>query len=377
MRKTFAFKLYNSKKNKWLHKQIDAAASIYNYCIAMHKCYFKLWGKHLNKFQLQKHITKLKKRSRYTHWNLVPSQAIQDITDRIARSYQLFFKYSRKGTRPPTFKKYKKYKSITLKQAGYKLLDDNKIMIGKKTYSLFKSRDIEGAIKTLTIKRDALGDVYLFFSCDVKDSEPNRIMTGKSAGFDFGLKIFLTSSDGTKIDAPLFFKKGSGAIKKASRLVSSKKKGSNNRSKARVHLARCHKKIANQRKDYHVKLAQKITQEHDYLFFEDLTIKGMQRIWGRKISDLGFSAFMEMVGYYCQLTGAQMQVIDKFFPSSKMCHVCKKIYEALSLNERSWQCQGCNSLHDRDINAAMNIAIVGASTIGLGNVRPPSVAISA
>lgn len=372
MRKTFAFKLYKAKKNKKLHEQIDVAASIYNHCIALHKCYFRMYGKHLNKYQLQAHITKLKKTQRYARWRNVPSQAIQDITDRIERAYQLFFAQAKTGkVKPPTFKKRTKYASITLKQAGYKISkEDNTVKIGKKPFKYFKSRDIEGAIKTLTIKRDALGDVYLFFSCEIEDISPCRIMTGKIAGFDFGLKTFLTSSDGTKIDAPLFFKESSKKIKQANRKVSTKKRGSTNRKKAKLHLARCHKRIAHQRKDYHFKLAQRLTQENDNLFFEDLNIKGMQQVWGRKICDLGFGNFLSTVEYYSRQNGAQVHFIDKFYPSSKTCHVCQKIAEDLSLKDRIWQCSGCSTLHDRDINAAINIKIVGASTIGLGDVRP-------
>lgn len=371
MRKTFCFKLYNAKKNKKIHAQIGAAASIYNHCIALHKCYFRIYGKHLNKYQLQKHITKLKRTQLHANWKIVPSQAIQDITDRIERAYQLFFAHAKKGrVKPPAFRKRAKYASITLKQAGYKVLDGNRIRIGKESFRYFKSRGIEDAVKTLTIKRDALGDIYLFFSCEVEDVSPCRIMTGKIAGFDFGLKTFLTSSEGTKIDAPLFFKENSKKIKQASRKVSAKKRGSNNRKKAKLRLARCHKKIAHQRKDYHFKLAQGLTKEYDHLFFEDLSIKGMQRIWGRKVGDLGFSNFLSLVEYSGRCNGSQVHVIDKFYPSSKTCHICQKVVEELSLKNRTWRCTCCGTLHDRDINAAINIKIVGASTIGLGDVRP-------
>ncbi len=371
MRKTFVFKLYSARKNKRLHEKIEVAASIYNHCIALHKCYFKVYGKHLNKYQLQKHITKLKKTQRYAYWKIVPSQAIQDITDRIERAYQLFFAQAKKGrVRPPRFKKRINYASITLKQAGYKIFDDNKIKIVKEFFKYSKSREIEGEIKTLTIKRDVFGDIRIFFSCEVEDVSLCRMMTGKIAGFDFGLKTFLTISDGTKIDAPLFFKESSKKIRSANRNLSTKKRGSNNRKKAKLRLARHHKRIANQRKDYQVKLAQELTQKHDHLFFEDLSIKGMHRMWGKKIGDLGFSNFLLQVEYYGRCNGAQVHFIDKFYPSSKTCHVCQKVIEELSLKDRTWQCSGCGTLHDRDINAAINIKLVGASTSGLGEVRP-------
>jgi putative transposase len=116
--KTLKFKLYQHKRNKYLKRTINAAGVIYNHCIALHRRYYRIWGKHLSCVKLQKHIAKLRHRNPF--WQLVGSQAVQDICQRIDRAYQLFFKYHKKGVRSPGFKKVKKYKSFTLKQAGYK-----------------------------------------------------------------------------------------------------------------------------------------------------------------------------------------------------------------------------------------------------------------
>lgn len=121
--KTYKFKLYQHKRNKHLHRTINAASNIYNHCIAMHKRYYRMFGKHLNKNKLMKHIAKLRNKNEY--WQLVGSQATQDIIQRIDRAYQLFFKHHKKGVRPPNFRKRIKYKSFTLKQAGYKFLSGN------------------------------------------------------------------------------------------------------------------------------------------------------------------------------------------------------------------------------------------------------------
>lgn len=133
----------------------------------------------------------------------------------------------------------------------------NIIEINKQKYKYFKSRNIEGNVKTITIKRDTLGDIYLYFVCETNE---NKVLarTGKSVGYDFGLKQFLTASDNEDIKAPLFFKQNANAIKKANRILSRKKKGSNNRRLAKIALARLHKKIANQRKDFQFKLANAI-----------------------------------------------------------------------------------------------------------------------
>ena len=214
--KTYCFKLYNSKRDKYLHLKISLACEIYNHCIALHKCYYRLYKKSLNVYVLQKHLTKLKKQEKYSHWNELGSQAIQDITERIDRAYKLFFRNHKTGIKsaPPSFKKRRNYKSFTLKQAGYKLLENNRIRIGKKVYRYFKSREIEGNIKTLTIKRDTLGDIYLYFVVDIVDN-PVGFRTGEIVGFDFGLKTFLTASNGEDIKSPMFFVQIKKEIKRA------------------------------------------------------------------------------------------------------------------------------------------------------------------
>jgi hypothetical protein len=156
--KTYCFKLYASKKNKNLHQTINIAGVIFNHCIALHKRVYRLYGKSLSCHRLKLHLTKLKKLPKYAFWNHVGSQTIQDIAERIDRAYKLFFRNLRHGVRtaPPGFKKVKKYKSFTLKQCGYKLLAGNKMLIQGKVYKFFKSREVEGRPKTVTVKRDTL-----------------------------------------------------------------------------------------------------------------------------------------------------------------------------------------------------------------------------
>lgn len=369
--KTYCFKLYRSKKNKKLHRSIDIAGQIYNHLIALHRRYYRLYGKHLNVNKLMKHITKLKKQKRFVFWNQLGSQAIQDIAQRIERNYTLFFQNNKRGlkTAPPSFKKIKKYKSFTLKQAGYKLLEGNKINIMGNVYKYSKSRDVEGKIKTLTVKRDSLGDVYIYLVCETEriDVEPR---SGKSVGLDFGLKKFLTASDGETIESPLFFKQDREEIQKLHRILSRKKKGSNNRRKALMSLARAYKKIANRRMDYHFKLAKELAEKYTTICIEDLNIKAMQRMWGRKISDLGHSQFIEVLKHQCAKVGTMVVEIPRFYPSSKTCSNCGYVLDELALDTREWICPSCCAAHDRDINAAINILRVGASTLAGEGVRP-------
>lgn len=242
--KTYRFKLYKSKRNRKLHKQIDMAGLIYNHCIALHKRYYKLFGKSLNMYQLKKHLTKLKKISKFAYMKELGSQAVQDIAQRIDRAYRLFFRNLKHKVRtaPPSFKKVSKYKSFTLSQAGYKYTgEDNSIIIRKQKYRFFRSREIRGKIKQLTVKRDTLGDIYIYFICENEDNEV-LARTGKSVGFDFGLKTFLTASDGKDIKAPLFFRQNANAIKMANRNLSHKAKGSNNRKRLKLPWQDCIRK---------------------------------------------------------------------------------------------------------------------------------------
>ena len=355
--KTYKFKLYRSKRNKKLHRQINIAGSIYNHCIALHRRYYIIFKKSLRAFSLSKHLTKLKRITRYSHWNLVGSQAIQDISERISRAYALFFRNLKHNikTAPPGFKKIRKYKSFTLKQAGYKYTgQDNSIIIQKQKYRFFKSREIEGKICTVTVKRDSLGDIYIYFVCK-KDDNKVLARTGKSVGFDFGLKTFLTASDGQDIESPLFFKSNSSAIAKANRKLARKKQGSANRNHMKNDLCRLYKKTVNQRNDFHWKLANKLCGKYAIICMEDLNLKGMQKLYGRKISDLGFAEFLQKLEYVAHKAGTTIIKVDRFFPSSQLCSCCgQQNHHMKDLRIRKWQCR-CGAVHQRDRNAAINI----------------------
>lgn len=334
-----------------------------------------MFKKHLKCAKLQAHIAKLRKHNPF--WQLVGSQAVQDIAQRIEKGYQLFFKHHKKGVRPPGFKKVKKYKSFTLKQAGYKFLGGNRVKIGSRVYQYWNSRAIEGTVKTVTIKRTTLGELFMVVVVDQVDELLIKFETGKSAGFDFGLKTFLTCSDGSKIESPQFFKQSLNAIRKASRNLCSKLKGSANRERARKNLARRHEDIANRRRDWFWKLAHELTDRFDVLYFETLNLKGMQRLWGRKVGDLGFREFLSILEWVAKKKGKQVGYIDAWFPSSKTCSHCGYVLESLELDTREWRCPACGSVNDRDENAALNIKRVGASTLELGDVRQALPAISA
>ena len=372
--KTYKFKLYSNHGNSELHKIIDGHAHVWNHCVALQRRYYAIYGKYISKFRLINHISKLKRTRRFAHWNQLPSQAIQDVAVRIDKGYKAMFEARAKGQAwgRPRFKPRRKYKSFTLLQAGWKLLPGNKIRIGKCIYQYFKSREVRGNPKRCTIKRDAIGDIYICILTDHVEPDLNRVMTGKIAGFDFGLKRYLTGHNGHDIESPQFFKRSLNAIKRANRNHSRKRKQSKNRARARLDLARKHRKIANQRGDFHYELAHQLTDQYDEIRLEDLNLKGMKAFWGRKVSDLGFADFVAKLKYIAAKKGVKITFIDKWYPSSKTCSVCGTVNETLNLRDRSWQCADCATPHDRDRNAAINIYRVGASTLEGEDVRPSS-----
>jgi putative transposase len=334
-----------------------------------------MYKKYLAPSRLKAHIAKLKKLSKYAAWSHLGSQAIQDIIERIDKGYQRFFQHlkdckAKQTTQrigPPTFRAVRKAKSFTLKQAGWKLLGGNRLRIGSTVYKFARSRDIEGTIKTVTIKRDALGDLYVYFSCLVVPQPVVRAMTGKSAGFDFGLMTFLTGSDGVEIHAPEVLKQELRTIAKANRALARKQRGSHNRRRARQSLARVHKRIAHVRQAFHWDLAQQLCAQYDSIVLETLNLQGMKALWGRKVSDLGYGDFVSILHQVAAKTGTVVHHIDQWFPSSKLCHVCGNLNAFLTLRDRVWTC-ACGVTHQRDHNAAINIFREGASSLGGGHV---------
>lgn len=386
IRRTFKYRLYTSKRNKHLHQQIDVAGIIWNHALAVQKRTYRLTGKYISKFRLITHIGKMRRTERFGYWQLVGSQAVQEIVERLDKAYKRFFAYLRGElgikTGPPRFKKVKKYKSFTLKQAGWKLLGSNRIRLNGRNYKFVLSRPINGTIKTVTVKRDNAGRLFVCFSVIEEVNLPVEVSMGKIGGFDFGLKTFLTDDDGGAYQSPEFLKANLSEIARLNRQLARKQKGSNNRKKAKRQLALAHDSVANERRDAHFKLAHQLCDEYDALGFETLNLRGMKKLWGRKISDLGFSQFMLILEHVASMRNKQVVKIGQWEPSSQTCSCCGH-RQSIELRERVFTCHVCSIEMGRDHNAARNIrrkAIallgVGASTPSLEEVRQSLVTAS-
>lgn len=357
--KTYKYKLYNRDALKYLDDILVVAGHIYNHCIALHRKYYALYHKSLNKYALSRHLTKLK--NHHPEWNKVPSQAIQDITDRIDRAYRLFFSNLKNGikTNPPHFQKTSKYHSFTTKQAGYKFHDNNKVRIGRKEFAYWNSRPFDGKIKTLTVKHKNNG-YYIYVVVEQEAQIENWAKSGKIVGFDFSLKNFLVSSDNSDCSMPKLLQKNLNSLRNLSHKYS-KSKGK--RGSLRT-LQKLHEKVTNQRADLHWKLARKLCKDYDVMVFETLDLASMDGRFKKSINDFGLNAFLSILEYVAHTTGKTVMYADKYFASSQLCSSCGYKNTALKdITIRHWICPKCGVGHDRDRNAALNLQKVGASAV--------------
>lgn len=296
----------------------------------------------------------------------INSQSICNSVAHLGRAFDGFFKH-RNGF--PKFKsKYDNNQSFEI-PSGLKIdfkkkkIQIPKFLKTKKADNRIKfvlSRKIKnGKIGTATISKNCCGQYFISFIVHTKEEYPefNKTITkDNSLGIDFGLKHFLNFSNGEKIDSPEYFKKLLTKLKKEQRKLSKKQKGSKNKEKQRLKVAKIHNKIHNQREDFLHKLSTKLVKESQFDCFcmEDLNLKGMGKLWGRKVSDLSYYTFQSMLNYKCIKYGKKMIKIGRFEPSSQICSCCGN-RQKLSLEDRVYKCPHCGNEIDRDTNAALNI----------------------
>ena len=194
---------------------------------------------------------------------------------------------------------------------------------------------------------------------------PEQSAYGKAIGIDLGINHFAITSDGSKFDNPKWIEKHERNLKAKQKRLSRRQKGISNRNKTRRQVARVHKKIADCRLDFHHKLSRRIVNENQVVCTENLAVKNMVKNHNlaKAISQVGWGQFCTMLKYKAEWEGKVYQEVDRFFPSSKTCHVCLNQVRSLTLDVRNWQCEKCGNKHDRDVNAARNIRDEGLRII--------------
>jgi len=222
-------------------------------------------------------------------------------------------------------------------------------------------------IRSATLSKTKSGNYFLSILIEMEDTELKKFEhTNKQVGIDLGVKDFVITSDGEVFENKHFFKKEEKRIKKLQRQLSKKVKGSNNRKKAQVRIAKLFERITNKKDAYIHYTVNELLTYFDTIFMEDLNVQGMIRNHhlAKAIQEVGFYKFKETLVNKALVNDKQVVFIDRFYPSSKTCSVCGYVYKGLTLAEREWTCPVCGGHHDRDLNAAMNILLEGERIIG-------------
>ena len=353
---SYKYKLYRTQKTKHLDKLLREACFVWNHALALQKRYYRMFGKYIGANRMQKHFDKRIKR------NILHSQTRQEILQRLDTAYQRFFKHLAK--RPPKFRKAKDFTSIVFKGSGGYSLNGNVLTINsiKKRFKFSLSRPYAGKVKTLTVKRNHIGEFFIVMVLDQSPQSIGKSHNGASVGIDFGLKKYMTMSAGTTVDNPQFLNSGLRQLQRKSRNLSKCVPGSHNRERKRLDLDRHHEKVVNQRNAFQWHLAHQLCQQYDRIFIEDLQLTGMSALWGRKMADLAHGEFVLKLQYLATKYGVTVHKIDRFYPSSKTC-TCGYVNHGLQLHERTWTCPECGTVHKRDMLAANNILRQGIAEL--------------
>lgn len=352
---SYKYKLYRTNKTKFLDRMLREACFVWNHALALQKRYYCLYHKYIGIGKMKAHFAKR------IHRNLLHSQTTQEILERLDTAYQRFFK--RLAKRPPKFRKAKDFSSFLFRQGGYSL-NGNVLTVNniKKRFKFSLSRPYDGKVKTLTIKRSHLGEFFIVMVLDKSPQSIGKTHNGASVGIDFGLKKYMTMSDGTTVDNPQFLKSGLRQLRRKSRNLSKCVPGSHNRERKRLDLGRHHEKVVNQRNAFQWQLAHRLCRQYDRIFIEDLQLTGMSALWGRKMADLAHGEFVLKLQYVATKYGVTVHKIDRFYPSSKTC-TCGYVNHGLQLHERTWVCPECGTAHKRDLLAANNILRQGIAEL--------------
>jgi len=350
MYKAFKYRIYPSVSQKELiHKHCGSVRFIYNLALETKTMAYVGRKINLSRYDLQKQMVDLKKELPWLKES--NSQSLQVALLNLDTAYSNFFKG--RGDFP-VFKKKSNRGSFNVPQNV--IVSGNQLIIPKfkEGVKIKLHRDLVGAVKQCTVSFTPTGKYFVSILCDTElDAPPKpKVTEENSVGIDLGIKDFIVSSDGEVFDNPKYFRKAESKIKYLQRKYS-KNKGKRTRYK----LAIQHEKVANKRKDFLHKVSAELVKNHDTICTETLQVRNMLKNHNlaKSISDAGWGVFITMLEYKSEWHGRNLLKIGMFEPSSKTCSCCGKINKELTLKDRVWTCDGCNTVLDRDVNASINI----------------------
>ena len=351
--KAFVFKLQPTRgQEQQFVRYVGAYRWVWNHFLAERKQAYQATGQAPSLYEQKRALPLLKQASGTAWLSEVHSQVLQEVVLMLHRAFENFWE---KRARYPRFKARKATPQSFSYPQGVKVAS-KRVYLPKIGWVRFRqSREVEGAIKRATIRRKASG-WYVSLLCEVEVVPQAACPTPASTlGIDLGLTDFLVASNGERVAAPRLLRQAEKQLRRAQQALSRKQKGSKRRHKQRQKVARLHERVANARQDFLHKLSTRLVCENQAIVAEDLSVKGLARTrLAKSIHDAGWGEFLRQLQYKCHWQGKVFQQVDRFFPSSKLHAACGTL-NTLSLSDRTFCCQGCGEVLDRDLNAAHNI----------------------
>jgi putative transposase len=380
MKKAFKYRLYPTKQQEeTLFWTLARCRELYNAALAEWKEAYRMSGTSVSYYEQKRDLPEIKAEIR-EEYQQIHSQVLQDVLLRLDKAFKAFFRRIKDGEEPgyPRFQGRNRYDSFTYPQGGYSLdIHEKRATVTLSKIGIIKvklHRKVEGAIKTCTVKYEA-GQWYAVFVCEIKQPEPLPGV-GSEIGIDLGVTHFAALSDETFIESPRYYRKAQADLKRKQQALARKKRGSHRREKARKQVATCHRKVRNQRRDFHHKQAKNLVQEHQVIVFEDLQLTNLVKRAKPKqdaetgqylpngaraksgltksVLDNGLGQFVQIVTYKAECAGREVYKINPKY-TSQICSGCGKKGPKKDLSERVHLCTNCGIVLDRDTNAAINI----------------------
>ena len=363
--KTFKFRLQPSRSQRIkLQQSLEICRWVYNETLATRKNAWQQEKKSVSLYDTNKMLTSWKKEK--PELSQVHSQVLQNVQERVDLAFQSYFrrvKAREEKVGYPRWKAYGRYDSFTFKQSGFELLEKGLLLSKIGAVKIVQHRPIEGRIKTLNIHRDAVGNWYACFACDVKPSP--MPFNDLAVGIDVGLESFATLSNGDKVNNPRFFRRDEVELAKAQRKLSNTEKGTPERTQRRKLVSHIHQRIANRRKAFAHKLSRELVNRFGRIAFEKLNEKNMlqNHRLAKSISDAAWNQLVQYTTYKAEDAGRVVVLVDPR-NTSKRCSRCGTLVEK-DLSVRVHSCTVCGLVMDRDENAAINILALGLESLGI------------
>jgi len=353
--KTYQFKLKpNKTQANIFHQWLGTCRYLYNSALEHRISYFKDTGEGVSKYDQYNELPQIKRELPFVA--KVYSDVLQEVLDRIDKSYKLFFK----GGGFPKFKNKYSYNSFTYKR-NYKI-NENKVKLPKIGWvKFFNSRPIKGKPKTATLifKNNSW---FISIVCE-QEIQSKPIDDSQAVGIDVGIAKFAYLSDGSFIESPYFLEPNLGKLRLLQRKLSRQKKGSNSIEKTKRQISKLHNKIKNQRKDFLHKVSTNIEQFYSSCYVEDLKISNMTKLnstLSRRMLDNGFYSFRLMLEYKFKHNSKHFLSVNPAY-TSQMCSSCGAVDKKSRLSQSEYLCTNCGFVDNSDLNAAKNIRAKGIS----------------